>query len=705
MSSIKLRGTTKPPGAHWDGHGVNFALFSAHAERVQLCLFDADGKREIERVELKVSDQTWHAYLPGCGPGTVYGYRVYGPYQPEQGHRFNPNKLMLDPYARKLQGDLQWDDCVYGYTPGDDDEDLSFDSRDNAACVPKSVVVDESFDWRGDKPPRVPWARTIIYETHVAGITKLNPAVATAERGSFAGLAADSMIDYLTALGITSVELLPVHAFVDDYFLQQKGLRNYWGYNSLGFFTAESRYLASGDRNEFKTMVRRLHAAGIEVILDVVYNHTAEGDQTGPSLCFRGIDNASYYRLVEEDKRSYINDSGCGNSLNLNHPRVLQMVLDSLRHWVVDMHVDGFRFDLAVSLGREAHGFDSGAAFFRAIQEDPVLSQVKLIAEPWDLGPGGYQLGAFPPDWAEWNDRFRDCLRRYWRGDAGLLPELARCLHGSSDLFEHNDRRPSASINLVTSHDGFTLADLVSYNERHNEANGEDNNDGHGANFSFNCGVEGPVDDPDINQLRRRQRHNLLATLFLAQGTPMLLAGDELGHSQLGNNNAYCQDNEISWQDWSRLEDEADTLDLVRRLIQLRRDYPLLHRDRFVHGESKFEPGGFSDIQWLRSDGETMQDSDWDDPAHNVLGMLLATDKPAKSARLNPVASPAADAASALLLIFNAEPAPVEFSLPASQFQWHCIFTTADSGQSIGNDGLATIEARSVELFVLQTPA
>ena len=705
MSRIRLRGTTKPHGAHWDGHGVNFALFSANAERVQLCLFDADGKRETERVELEVSDQVWHAYLPGCGPGTVYGYRVYGPYQPEQGHRFNPNKLMLDPYARKLQGDLQWDDCVYGYTPGDDDDDLSFDSRDNAACVPKSVVVDESFDWRGDKPPRIPWSRTIIYETHVTGITKLNPAVAKAERGSFAGLAADGMIAYLTSLGITSVELLPVHAFVDDYFLQQKGLRNYWGYNSLGFFTAESRYLASGDRNEFKTMVRRLHAAGIEVILDVVYNHTAEGDQTGPSLCFRGIDNASYYRLVEEDKRSYINDSGCGNSLNLNHPRVLQMVLDSLRHWVVDMHVDGFRFDLAVSLGREAHGFDSDGEFFRAIQEDPVLSQVKLIAEPWDLGPGGYQLGAFPPDWAEWNDRFRDCLRRYWRGDAGLLPELARCLHGSSDLFEHNDRRPSASINLVTSHDGFTLADLVSYNERHNQANGENNNDGHSANFSFNCGVEGPVDDPDINQLRRRQRHNLLATLFLAQGTPMLLAGDELGHSQLGNNNAYCQDNEISWQDWSLLSTEADTLDLVRRLIQLRRDYPLLHRDRFVHGESKFEPSGFSDIQWLRSDGETMQDSDWDDAAHNVLGMLLATDTSVKSVPKNLAASPPASQASALLIIFNAEPVPVEFSLPASQFQWHCIFTTADSGQSIGNDGLANIEARSVQLFALQMPA
>ena len=697
MNQIKLRGTSQPHGAHWDGHGINFALFSAHAERVELCLFDAEGMHEVERIELGVSDQTWHIYLPGCGPGTVYGYRVHGPYQPDQGHRFNPNKLMIDPYTRSLKGALQWDDCVYGYTPGGVDQDLSFDTRDSAASVPKSVVVDESFDWRGDKPPRIPWARTIIYETHVSGITKLNKTVAAAERGSFVGLGSDSMINYLTSLGITSVELLPVHAFVDDYFLQQKGLRNYWGYNSLGFFAAESRYLASGDRNEFKTMVRRLHAAGIEVILDVVYNHTAEGDQTGPSLCFRGIDNASYYRLVDDDKRCYINDSGCGNSLNLTHPRVLQMVIDSLRHWVIDMHVDGFRFDLAVSLGREAPGFDSSGAFFEAIHADPVLSKVKLIAEPWDLGPGGYQLGAFPPGWAEWNDRFRDCLRRYWRGDAGLLPELARCLHGSSDLFEHNGRRPSASINLVTSHDGFTLADLVSYDERHNEANDENNNDGHSTNFSFNCGIEGPSDNARINELRRRQRRNLLATLFLAQGTPMLLAGDELGHSQHGNNNAYCQDNEISWQDWSVLTDEADSLDFVRRLIRLRRDYPLLHRDRFVHGEDQFEPVGFSDIQWLRRDGLAMQDSDWHDSTHNSLAMLLAAEVPA--------GSPAANSSSAMVMVFNAEAQVVEFTLPASQFSWHCIFTTADAEQAVSAEGVTLIEARSIQLFVLQNPA
>jgi glycogen operon protein len=697
VSQGKLRGTPQPLGAHWDGHGVNFALFSAHADRVELCLFDAGGAQELERVELDASGDVWHAYLPGCTPGTVYGYRVYGPWQPRQGHRFNPNKLLLDPYARRLHGQLQWDDSVHGYTPGHADRDLSFDTRDSAAFVPKSVVVDESFDWAGDRPPRIPWPCTVIYETHVGGITRLNPAVATAERGCFAGLASDSMIAYLTSLGVTTIELLPVHAFIDDYFLQQKGLRNYWGYNSIGFFAAESRYLASGDRNEFKTMVRRLHAAGIEVILDVVYNHTAEGDQSGPSLSFRGIDNSIYYRLVDGDKRHYINDSGCGNSLNLGHPRVLQMVIDSLRHWVVDMHVDGFRFDLAVSLGRGANGFDADGEFFRAIRADAVLSRVKLIAEPWDLGPDGYQLGGFPPGWAEWNDRFRDCLRRYWRGDAGLLPEFARCLHGSSDLFEHNQRRPSASINLVTSHDGFTLADLVSYKQRHNEANVENNHDGHGANFSCNYGVEGDSDDAQIRQLRRRQRRNLLATLFLAKGTPMLLAGDERGHSQQGNNNAYCQDNEISWQDWSAVSPEADMIAFVRRLIQLRLDYPLLHQDRFVHGEEQFEPSGFSDIEWLRRDGQPMREADWHDPAHNVLGMLLADEASAAT-----TAPAGAKKLCALVIVFNADATALDFRLPASEQHWRCLFTTADSEPAVDELGCAAIDARSVQLFELQ---
>lgn len=696
MSQARLRGTPQPPGAHWDGHGVNFALFSANAQRVELCLFDSTGANEVERIELDVSGHMWHAYLPGCRPGTMYGYRVYGPYEPQHGQRFNPNKLLLDPYARSLHGALTWDPSVYGYVTGDARLDLSFDRRDSAAFVPRSVVVDESFDWGDDQPPRTPWARTVIYEAHVRGLTQLNPALTESERGHYCGLAADGMIEYLSSLGVTALELLPVHAFIDDDFLQQKGMRNYWGYNSIGFFAAEPRYFAGTDRNEFKRMVRRLHSAGIEVILDVVYNHTAEGDGTGPTLCFRGIDNLSYYRLVENDPRSYINDSGCGNSLNLNHPQVLQMVIDSLRHWVIDMHVDGFRFDLAVSLAREADGFASDGAFFRAIREDAVLSQVKLIAEPWDIGPGGYQLGAFPRGWAEWNDRFRDSTRRYWRGDTGLLPELARSLHGSSDLFEYNDRRPSSSINLVTSHDGFTLADLVSYEERHNEVNGEDNADGHNANFSCNYGVEGPSDDADINRLRQRQRRNLLATLFLAQGTPMLLAGDEFGHSQQGNNNAYCQDNERSWLNWSMLETDTDLTDFVRRLIQLRREYPILHRDRFVHGTDQFKPSGFSDIQWLRGDGAAMQEADWHDARQNVLGMLLAAGMPVGLA-----ASSATGKASALLIVFNADPQPAEFRLPPSKLRWRCIFTTADAEPNVNRKGVAAIEARSVQLFEL----
>ncbi len=697
MSLTKLRGTPQPPGAHWDGHGVNFALFSAHAEKVELCLFDTDSGNEIQRIELELTKQTWHAYLPGCGPGTVYGYRVYGPYRPKEGHRFNPNKLLLDPYARQISGRLQWDDSVYGFDLTDPEQDLSYDTRDSAAYVPRSVVVDERFDWRDDQPPQTPWSQTVIYEAHVRGLTRLHQAIEPGCRGSFAALASDPVVAYLQSLGVTAIELLPIHAFIDDHFLVKKGFTNYWGYNSIGYFAAEPRYLSSGDRNEFKAMVRRLHEAGLEVILDVVYNHTAEGGQLGPTLSFRGIDNLSYYRLPAEDKRAYINDSGCGNTLNLNHPQVLQLVIDSLRHWVDDMHVDGFRFDLAVSLGREAHGFDSHGAFFRAIQEDPVLSRVKLIAEPWDIGPGGYQLGAFPSGWAEWNDRFRDCVRRYWRGDPGTLPELARSLHGSSDLFEHNGRRPSASINLVTSHDGFTLADLVSYNQRHNEANGEHNKDGHSANFSSNHGVEGPADDPAIIRLRKRQRRNLLATMFLAQGTPMLLAGDELGRSQQGNNNAYCQDNEISWLDWSALGNEAETLEFVRSLTRLRRDYPLLHRDRFVHGGKRFDPGGFTDIQWLRADGEVMREADWHDADKNFLAMLLAAEAmAARDARF------VGEKEAALVIVYNADPAAVKFVLPRTEFHWRCIFTTAEDLPQVARKGSVVIEPRSVEVFELQ---
>lgn len=695
--SCLLRGTPQPLGANWDGHGVNFALFSANAEKVELCLFDGETQAEVERILLTASDSIWHGYLPDCRPGTIYGYRVYGPYKPERGHRFNPNKLLLDPYAKQLYGTLSWDDSVYGYDRYDKLGDLSFDSRDSADFVAKAIVVDEAFDWGHDRPLRTPWSRTTIYETHVRGFTQLNALIDEKLRGSFAGLASDAIINYLKSLGITALELLPIHSFVDDHFLVEKGLVNYWGYNTLGFFAAEHRYLSSGNRDEFKAMVKRLHEAGIEVILDVVYNHTAEGDQTGPTLSFRGIDNASYYRLSDESKRSYINDSGCGNSLNINHPEVLKMVIDSLKHWVKDMHVDGFRFDLAVSLGREAHGFDGNGAFFKAIQADPQLSKVKLIAEPWDLGPGGYQLGGFPQEWAEWNDRFRDTIRRFWHGEPGMLPDLARCLHGSSDLFEHNGRRPSASINLITSHDGFTLTDLVSYNDRHNEANGEKNGDGHSANFSYNYGVEGPSTDSDIEALRLRQRRNLLATLFLAQGTPMLLAGDERGRSQRGNNNAYCQDNELTWQNWSAGQNEADLFEFVQRLIKLRIDFPLLHRNQFVHGEEQFEPIGFTDIQWLAANGQAMQDGDWHNHHINFVAMLLAGE--AMPAR-NPLFDDEKDAA--LVIVFNADIAPIDFILPESQFHWHCVFTTADIKPVVTGPEPVKIESRSVQLFELQ---
>lgn len=695
--SLLLRGTPQPLGANWDGNGVNFALFSAHAEKVELCLFEDDGSVEVERVELAASKDIWHGYLPDCKPGTVYGYRVYGPYMPEQGHRFNPNKLLLDPYARELTNPLIWHDAVYGYKISDNPDDLSFSDLDSAAFVPKAVVVDESFDWGNDRPPRLPWSRTIIYETHVRGLTRLNQHIDPDLRGSFAGLASDASISHLKSLGITAVELLPIHAFIDDHFLIEKNLVNYWGYNTLGFFAVDARYLSSGHRDEFKSTVKRLHQAGIEVILDVVYNHTAEGNQTGSTLSFRGIDNASYYRLAKDNKRHYVNDSGCGNSLNLNHPQVLKMVIDSLRHWVKDMHIDGFRFDLAVSLGREANGFDSNSKFFQAIHSDPLLSKVKLIAEPWDIGPGGYQLGGFPNGWSEWNDRFRDTVRRFWHGESGMLPLLARSLHGSSDLFEHNGRRPSASINLITSHDGFTLTDMVSYNYRHNEVNGENNRDGHSANFSHNYGIEGPSDDPEIIALRRRQRQNLLATLFLAQGTPMLLSGDEYGHSQLGNNNAYCQDNEITWLDPSKMTPDADLFEFVQNLIKIRANYPLLHLDRYVHGKNKLTSTGFSDIQWLKGSGHVMQEDDWHDDQNRCLGMLLAGE--AMPAR-NPLFDEDKDAA--LVIVFNAGTASIDFVLPDSQFHWQCVFTTAERKPAVTQRASVKIESRSVQLFELQ---
>ena len=536
-----------PLGATWYGTGVNFALFSAHAEKVELCIFDARGRRELERIELpEYTDEVWHGYLNDARPGMLYGYRVYGPYDPARGHRFNPNKLLLDPYAKALAGALRWTDAHYGYRIGSHREDLSFDRRDNAGGMPKCVVVEGAFTWSAETRPFVPWTQTVFYELHVRGFTIQHPGVPPDLRGTFSGLATPAVVSYLQELGVTTVELLPVHAFVDDRRLVEHKLRNYWGYNTIGFFAPEQRYLQTGEPNEFKTMVKRLHEAGIEVVLDVVYNHTAEGNHLGPTLSFKGIDNATYYRLAE-NQRYYDDATGTGNTLDLRHPRVLQMVTDSLRYWVQEMHVDGFRFDLAPALAREHSGYTRDAAFFKALAQDPVLSRVKLIAEPWDVGHGGYQLGNSPPGWSEWNGKYRDTVRRFWKGDVGVLPELASRLAGSSDLFERQGRRPRASVNLVTVHDGFTLTDLVSYDKKHNEANHEQNLDGSDANYSWNCGVEGPTADPEIRALRQRQKRNLLATLLFSLGVPLIQAGDEFGRTQRGNNNAYCQDNEISW--------------------------------------------------------------------------------------------------------------------------------------------------------------
>src|SRR5690348_695000 len=547
-------GHSFPLGATWDGVGVNFALFSANASKVELCLFDIEGKKELERIELpEFTDEVWHGYLPEARPGTVYAYRVHGPYEPAAGHRFNPNKLLIDPYARQLVGEIKWDPAVFGYTLGAADADLSFDKRDSGPFVPKCRVIDPAFTWGTDRRPRVPWERSVVYELHVRGYTMRHPTVPAEMRGTFAGLMRPEVVDYIRRLGVSAIELLPIHAFVDDSHLLDKGLRNFWGYNTIGFFAPQPRYLGTPFVNETKEMIAAFHSVGIEVILDVVYNHTAEGNELGPTLSFKGIDNASYYRLAP-DPRYYINDTGTGNTVNLSTPRVLQMVTDSLRYWAEEMHIDGFRFDLATILAREPYGFDQGGGFLDSCRQDPVLSQVKLIAEPWDCGPGGYQVGHFSPGWAEWNDRYRDTVRAYWKGDEGTLPELASRMAASSDLFNRRGRKPWASVNFITAHDGFTLNDLVSYNDKHNEANGEDNRDGHSDNRSWNHGAEGPTDDPDIVELRERQKRNMLATLLLSQGTPMVLAGDEFGRTQQGNNNAYCQDNEISWVDWNHDE-------------------------------------------------------------------------------------------------------------------------------------------------------
>jgi glycogen operon protein len=655
---------------------VNFSLFSAHATRVELCIFDSEGRTELQRVDLpEYTDEIWHGYLGGLEPGAVYGYRVHGPYAPEEGHRFNPNKLLADPYAREFVGSLEWNHACFSYTIGAAEEDLSFNGLDSAPYVPKCVVVDSSFDWKRSVRPLVPWDRTIIYEMHARGFTRRHPGVNERLRGTFAGLASVSVIKYLRSLGITTVELMPIHTYVNDSHLLERGLTNYWGYNSIGFFAADPRFFADPRRavQEFKNMVRRFHDAGLEVILDVVYNHTAEGNERGPTFSFKGIDNASYYRLAP-DRRYYINDTGTGNTLNLSHPRVIQMVTDSLRYWVQEMHVDGFRFDLGTILAREPNGFDNQSGFLKAVSQDPVLGAVKLIAEPWDCGPGGYQVGQFPPGWAEWNDRYRDIVRDFWRGEAPAA-EIAPRLYGSADLFDKYGRKPYASVNFVTAHDGFTLNDLVSYNERHNEANGEDNRDGHSHNRSWNCGAEGPTTDPEILGLRRRQMRNFLATLLLSQGTPMLLAGDEFARTQDGNNNAYCQDNTISWVDWSLLKRNQAQVKFVQRLTQLRAEYPILRRSRFLSGRPN-EELGLKEITWINASGDEMDDGHWTDPRMQCFGMLL-------DGRAQPTGIKQRGVDATLLIVLNGWHDLVNFTLPghAGNEQWELLIDTNVEGE------------------------
>jgi isoamylase len=649
-------------GATWDGLGVNFAVFSAHAERVELCLFDPTGRREVARLDLpECTDEVFHGYLPEARPGLLYGYRVHGPYQPEQGHRFNPHKLLLDPYAKKLSGRLLWSDALFGYRVGSPRDDLSFDRRDSAAAMPKAVVVAENYNWGNQQPPNHAWKDTVIYEAHLRGMTMQREDVAPNERGTFAGLADPRVIEHLVKLGVTAIELLPVHAFLQDRFLVAKHLKNYWGYSTLSFFAPEPAYLAAfdGSSNEMRMAVRQLHAAGIEVFLDVVYNHTCEGSEMGPTLSWRGFDNASYYRLAEGAARHAVNDTGTGNTVNIAHPRVLQMVMDSLRHWAQSYHIDGFRFDLGSTLGRELHGFDPNSGFFDAIRQDPVLSKLKLISEPWDIGPGGYQLGNHPPGFAEWNDRFRDGVRRFWRGDPGQRAELAARLMGSSDIFEKRRRKTWASVNFVAAHDGFTLRDTVSYNERHNLENGEDGKDGHGENLSNNWGAEGETDDPDIRRVRDRTTRSLLATLLFSHGTPMLLGGDEMGRTQKGNNNAYCQDNEISWFDWSALlSGEAAAQSLARftaRAIAMRRAHPSLRSDRFLHGTLEVLPGIF-DVGWFDEKAEALSMEAWSDNTAQLMAL--------RRAALD------GDSVDMTLFLLNASPDDREFMLPCPELAW-----------------------------------
>jgi isoamylase len=709
-------GLPYPRGASWDDKGTNFAIFSAHATKVEVCIFDDKGEQELQRVELpECTDQIWHGCLPEVSPGTVYGYRVYGPYEPEKGHRFNPNKLLLDPYAVAYTGQLKWDPAVFGYQMETMD-DLTFDERDSAPFVPKCVVVDPNFDWgtpgwerRGSQRQlAVPFNDTIIYELHVRGYTKKHPAVPEHLRGTYSGLAHPAVLDYIKSLGVTSVELLPIHAFINDSHLLDEGLTNYWGYNSIGYFAPDPRYASDPAQTlrELKEMVAKIHHAGLEVILDVVYNHTAEGNERGPTLSFKGIDNASYYRLMPDNPRHYINDTGAGNTVNLSHARVIQMVTDSLRYWVEQVQVDGFRFDLGTILAREPNGFDNQSGFLKACSQDPVLNTVKLIAEPWDCGPGGYQVGEFPPGWAEWNDKFRDDVRGFWKGDRAAAA-LTQRLTASGAIFNQQGRRPWASVNFVTAHDGFTLNDLVSYNEKHNEANGEGNQDGNPNTISWNCGVEGPTDDPEINRLRRRQMRNLLSTLLLSQGTPMMVAGDEFARTQKGNNNAYCQDNDISWVDWTLREKNNAQVQFVQKLTSLRHRYPLLRRNLFLTGNYN-EELGVKDVTWINANGHEMEDANWGDSGMRCFGMLM--DGRAQTTGLHQRGHEAT-----LLMVINGHFDLVKFTLPECPGgdTWKLLIDTNiedAAAKSIEKETFKTgesydVTARSLLLFELQPEA
>ena len=683
-------GTHTRLGATWDGRGTNFALFSANAQSVELCLFDNQGRREIERIVLpERTEDVWHGYLNDVSPGQLYGYRVHGPYEPDHGHRFNCHKLLIDPYAKRLAGRLVWSDAHFAYRTGSPREDLSFDRRDNARGMPKAVVIDETFNWgRRENRPNVSWADTIIYEAHVKGLTQTRDDVPPHLRGTFSALSSPAMVDHLKRLGVTTIELLPIHGFVDDRHLVEKKLSNYWGYNSIAFFAPDQRYANSGTLDAFRTAVARLHDAGIEVMLDVVYNHTAEGNHLGPTLSFRGIDNLSYYWLMPDNPRFYDDFTGTGNSLNLSHPRVLQMVMDSLRYWVEVCHVDGFRFDLASTLARGPNGFDRGGAFLTAVRQDPVLTTVKLVAEPWDVGLGGYQVGAFPSQWSEWNDRYRSTLRRYWAGEGNLLGDLGGRMTGSSDLFNHDGRSPQASINHVTVHDGFTLMDLFSYNEKHNEANGEDNRDGSNDNHSNNCGHEGPTDDEAIVALRQQLRKNQLACLFLAQGVPLLLAGDEAGNSQQGNNNAYCQDNEIGWVNWNGVGKDGDDLtDFIGKLTALRGRFSQLRSRQWVDG---LKADGTYGVLWLTPQANEMEEADWNFPEGRFLSYVLG---PKEQGELP------------LFIVLNAAPEPIEFTLPKlpEYTQWSCVLDTtaaSEAPDSVASGKTANAPPRSVLAFM-----